>query len=101
MAGFMIQVSVFLSLLCLIVSPVLTYNDDKPIYKWSPLYFRNLKKNLWNFSCATENTECGLERFSYGLIIRLRCCGALECHRVGVRHICLKPWSWKQTNDVY
>ncbi|XP_076333301.1 uncharacterized protein LOC143237676 [Tachypleus tridentatus] len=95
------QIRIILSLVCLFSGLGLSYNDDKPVYKWSPLYFRNLKKDFMKFSCAAGNTECGFTRLPYGMIMRLPCCDGLVCKRLGKQHVCLKPWSWDKTNEVY
>ncbi|XP_076330212.1 uncharacterized protein LOC143235852 [Tachypleus tridentatus] len=82
----------------MVITSVISYNDDRPIYKWSPLVFRGFKKNSYKF-CAPEYTDCRVN--GYGFLIRRPCCKGLFCEQLGTRRLCMKRWRWRNTNDVY
>ncbi|XP_076365896.1 uncharacterized protein LOC143254636 isoform X2 [Tachypleus tridentatus] len=84
----------------MVVIPISSYNDDLPIYKWSPLVFRGFKKNSYKF-CATKYTDCGQKRTRFGYLIRQPCCKGLVCEKVGRQQLCITRWRWENTNEVY
>ncbi|XP_047737700.1 uncharacterized protein LOC108679724 isoform X4 [Hyalella azteca] len=75
------------------------FKDDETIYKWSPLWFNRYYSrghNLYKRTsvdgsagrCMKENAPCSYVARYSGELVRLRCCGALQCVDDGLMHTC-------------
>ncbi|XP_023239355.1 uncharacterized protein LOC111637977 isoform X1 [Centruroides sculpturatus] len=78
------------------------YNEEKPIYKWSPIVFRNLKKDDYQYRCAPEKALCMFSWSKYGMYMKQPCCHGLVCERIGIYNMCLRPvWEQNEVNSLY
>ncbi|XP_068216234.1 uncharacterized protein [Palaemon carinicauda] len=68
---------------------------DEPIQKWSPNYFDNSFAYYYDKRdgsvCGRENSLCASESKLTGEILTVRCCGVLQCLPTGQAHTCTDP----------
>ncbi|XP_071538847.1 uncharacterized protein [Panulirus ornatus] len=82
--------------LLLALATVAAFNQDRVIYKWSPLWFNNYyrRANLYKrdgSACGRENSLCAFVSEVTEQIRAVRCCGSLQCIYTGPSYTCADP----------
>ncbi|XP_045617829.1 uncharacterized protein [Procambarus clarkii] len=121
-------------LVCVVAGPaclasVAAFDQDRVIYKWSPLWFNNhyRRANLYKrfreepiqkwspeylsrpshyhykrdgSGCGRENSVCAFVSEASGRLVTARCCGALSCLPAGASWTCLDPTTPLSLDDL-
>ncbi|KAK4306474.1 hypothetical protein Pmani_021700, partial [Petrolisthes manimaculis] len=69
--------------------------QDEPIAKWSPSYFESFSlpydQKRDHKACGRENSVCAHVISASGVLVRVRCCGGLQCLPTGSSFTCTDP----------